>query len=70
MEYIGYGWYDMAGVRAKNKKYTIKALQEQIKLVEETIEKKLKTGDVRGVNSMMKKLTKLKRELKRYKYSK
>ena len=60
----------MVRVYAKNKKFTIKALEEQIKIIEETIEKKIKTGDTRGLNQMMKKLTKLKRELKRYKYIK
>jgi len=57
-------------VYAKNKKYTKKAIKEQIQAVEEAIIQKMKTGDTRGVNTMQKKLTNLKKELKRYKYIK
>ena len=57
-------------VYAKNKKYTQKAIKEQIAAVEDAIIKKMKSGDTRGVNTMQKKLTNLKKELKRYKYIK
>jgi len=46
----------------KNKKYTLKALEQEIKAVELAIEGKLKTGDNRGINSLLKKLSKLKKE--------
>ena len=53
---------------AKGSRATIKALKEQIKAVERAINEKMKKGDMRGANSMMKKLTKLKRQLKSYRY--
>jgi len=57
-------------MKAKKKiiKITQKVLKEQIEAIEKAIEKKMEEGDLRGVNAMQKKLTKLRRELKRYEY--
>ena len=59
-------------MKAKKKiiKITQRALKKQIKAVEEAIKEKMKEGDLRGVNAMQKKLTNLRRALKRYKYRK
>jgi len=51
-----------------NHKINMDALKKQIKAIEIAIKEKMRQGDLRGVNSLQKKLTKTKRELKRYDY--
>ena len=57
---VGKGWIKKAP--KKSKKGTLKALELEIKAVEEAIENKLKAGDNRGINALLKKLSKLKKE--------
>ena len=51
-----------------NHKINKEALEKQIAAVETAIREKIKARDLRGINSLQKKLTKLWKEWKRYKY--